>query len=557
MRKYLEKRQEKYYKNSRFHLVADITFLSLIVLLMVAFFIIRSWQPHQPIEFSLQASGGQITSGSATTFELSYATHKKMTRNALAVRFPDNFTLTGVEPAENFNKGTNTIYLPDLEKGASGKIKISGIVLGAVDSEQVLALNFNCQECGSGVLASTFYKIEQSALKLDLTLPEYVYQGVEFKAHATLKNTGDQDLENIKLHLNENWEFSGQKEVTIAKVNRGETKEIDFTAVTRASKDKDNFIMSASLTVGQENLKQLDVSREVGIKVPNFKFIMTPDKNAIAGNDNVVYEINYQNRENVPLSNIKLNILTDNSNFRIDKVALVNADKNIRLSNNTLAILSDLQPEASGRIKIKVYYSRLRTGPNQQIALILGLEYGIDSQTLHYTVSAPAIKVLSNLKILSGAYYYSSQGDQLGVGPLPPVVDMATNYWIFWEVINSGNDLNNIQISADLSPDVVWIDNKTLLAGELQHGEIGGRVVWTINEVPKDAGDNRYRVGFEIGVIPTTADVGKVLELVKNIRYSAHDKYGDQVISGSLKNLNTNLEADILGGGKGEVLPNK
>jgi hypothetical protein len=554
MRKYLKKRQEKYYKNSRFHLVADITFLSIIILLMATFFIIRHWQPQQPIEFSLKALDSQITSGSAATFELSYSSHKSMTKNVLAIEFPDNFMLTSVEPAESFNKEANTIYLPDLEKGANGKIKISGIVLGEIGSEQALALTFNCQECGPGVLTSVFYKIEASALSLNLNLPEYVYQGVEFKAHASLRNDGARDLENIKLRLNDNWELSGQKEIVVDKIASGETKEIDFAAITRVSKDKENFVMSAFLNIAQIDLKQLDLSREVGIKIPNFKFIITSDKNTIASNDSVIYEINYQNRETTPLSNIKLSIGTDNNNFKINKITLIEAGKNVQLTNNVLTLAGELEPEASGRIKVKVDYSRLKAEVNQEVALILGLDYGINSQTLHYEVSAPAVKTLTSLKVRSGAYYYSSQGDQLGVGPLPPVVDMATNYWVFWEITNLGNDLDNVQISADLSPDVVWIDNKTLLAGELQHGEIGGRVIWTVETIPSNTGDDRYRAGFEIGIIPTTDQVGKVLELVKNIRYSAHDKFGDQVISGSLKNLNTNLEADILGSGKGEVL---
>ena len=69
------------------------------------------------------------------------------------------------------------------------------------------------------------------------------------------------------------------------------------------------------------------------------------------------------------------------------------------------------------------------------------------------------------LNVRSAGYYYSPQGDQLGIGPLPPMVDIQTNYWIFWQIGNFNSDLENFTLTAQLPENIVWTGKKSLLAG--------------------------------------------------------------------------------------------
>ncbi len=156
------------------------------------------------------------------------------------------------------------------------------------------------------------------------------------------------------------------------------------------------------------------------------------------------------------------------------------------------------------------------------------------------------------LALKSAGYYYSVQGDQLGIGPLPPMVDVQTNYWIFWEIEDFNNNLESFSISAQIPENVVWTNNKTVLAGKLSFGQIGQRVVWSIDQIEKGAGV--YRVGFEIGLIPTQADLGQILNLLTDVEYQAKDEFGQEV-SGQLNNITTDLIFDELASGKGEVVP--
>lgn len=154
------------------------------------------------------------------------------------------------------------------------------------------------------------------------------------------------------------------------------------------------------------------------------------------------------------------------------------------------------------------------------------------------------------LEIESGGYYYSSQGDQLGVGPLPPEADTQTNYWVFWE-INAAKGVRDVKVIAQLPEKVVWTNKQTVTAGRLQFGEVGRRVVWSNDEIDLKS---PCKVGFEIGLIPEEKNVGEIMDLLTSIEYQAINKYTGERISGTLNKITTDLKFDDLASGKGEVV---
>ena len=156
------------------------------------------------------------------------------------------------------------------------------------------------------------------------------------------------------------------------------------------------------------------------------------------------------------------------------------------------------------------------------------------------------------LSVKAMGQYYSPQGDQLGVGPLPPVVDIPTNVWIFFEIESFNGSLEKFSVVAQLPENVIWTDKKNVLAGKLSFGQIGKRVVWEVDLV--DQKDKVYKAGFEVSLIPTQSDLGKVLDLVTNVEFSAVEQSCQSEINGSLDNITTDLISDILASGKGTVI---
>ena len=554
MRKYLKARHEKYYKNSKFHLVADIAFVVIIIALFIAFILISGWKPKSNITLSAKALGEPVKSGNLESFELSYHAGKATTNNSLAVKLPDNFILNSVEPSESFDGSANTFYLNDLEKGSNGKIKITGLVLGELGAKSDFGFTFNCAECFGGVLQSLPYEIKSSVLTVSANLPENVYRGVEFNGAIKVKNNGPRELSDVKIKINDSWQVKGGNELSLDKIGSGEEQTINFSALTGSDQNSLPFSPDYYLNINNELLRQGSFSQDLNIKSPSFKVFIDADKKVTDINEDVVYTISYQNQADVDLINVKFDLVSGNSNFKISNWSLVSSEPKMEEQNNSLVLSGTLSPDQSGKFSVKVRYMAVKAVANQEVYFNLNSNYSLSGQSLRYSLASPKTKAISQFKLKSGAYYYSSQGDQLGVGPIPPQVGLATNYWIFWEVASGGNDLENLAVSADVSDDAVWLDNKSLLAGTLRHAEVGGRVVWEVLELVAQATPGQYKVGFSLGVIPEAKDLGKTLLLLQNIKYTAFDKFTGQEISGSLKNLSTSLEADILSSGKGTVI---
>ncbi len=554
MRKYLKARHEKYYKNSKFHLVADISFVSIIILLFVAYLLISFWRPRMNITLEAKALSDQVKSGNIESFELSYHANKAITDNSLAVKLPDNFVLTSAEPAGIFDETANTFYLNDLEKGSNGKIKLTGLVLGEVGTKSDFGFTFNCAECFGGVIQSLPYEIKGSVLDVSADIPNDVYRGVEFSGAVKVKNNGPKELTNLKVKINDSWQVKGGNELALDKIASGEEKTITFLASIKSDKGTEAFSFDYYINASNQSLKQGSVSHDLNIKTPNFKVFIEADKKTISINDDVIYTVNYQNQEEVQLTNVKFNLASGNSNFKISNWSLVEPNDQVKNQGGSLMLNGALDPEKGGKFSVKVRYAKARAATDQEVYLDVNNSYDLNGQSLNYNSASSKTKLISQLKVKSGAYYYSSQGDQLGVGPLPPQVGMATNYWIFWELENSGNELENLTVSADVPDSAVWMDNKSLLAGTLRHAEVGGRVIWEVPTVSAQTEKGQYKAGFSLGVIPSTEDIGKTLSLLKNVKYSAFDKFTGQEVSGTLKNLSTSLDADILSSGKGEVI---
>ena len=554
MFKYLKLRHEKHYKNSKFHLIADITFILIIISLFAAFVSISHWKPKMNIVFQSKALSEQIKSGNLESFELSYWANEASTENSLAVKLPDNFILDSVEPSENFDRSINTFYLNGLRKGSNGKIKITGLVLGEIGDKSDFEFTFDCAEYSNSIIQSLPYEIKGSVLDVSVDLPENIYRGVEFNGTVKIKNNGQRELSGVKVKINDSWQVKDDNEFILDKIGSGEEKIVNFSAVTRSDKNNEILSFDYYLNVANKFLKQGVLSQNLNIKNSNFKVFIEADKKIINANDEVIYTVSYQNQEDAPLSSIKFNLFSGNANFKIDNWLLVSTNSPVKNQNGSLILSGILNPENGGQFIIKVKYSQTKAATNQEVYLGLNNNYNLNGQPLRYNLLSPKTKLISRLKLKSGAYYYSIEGDQLGVGPLPPQVGMVTNYWVIWKIENSGNDLENLVVSADVPESAVWVDNKSLLAGTLNYDNAGGRVIWGVPTVAAQTTDvEPYKAGFSLGVIPEEKDLGKTLLLLRNIKYTAFDKFTNQEISGSLKDLSTSLEFDILSSGKSEV----
>lgn len=552
----IKKRSEKYYKENIWHLIADIFLVLLITALILFLFLFNKTKNRDNISLNVKPSSEEIVTGSLITFELGYKSNIEASNSVVSVSLPENFILESVSPNNLFDATNNSFNLGNLDVNSNGKIKINGLIQGDINDHQTISFNFNCAQCGrNGFNNSYIYSIEKQAIDLLADVSKNLYLNAEFDGKLLIKNNSNNILENIKINFGNDIEIKKSDyliekgEMIIDNLAAQEEKTIDFIAIP---KKEGEIIVIPKINLNSFGKEFSLLGQEFSslVKSPSLSLSINSDKKNIVLGEKIKYSINYKNEGAESLKNIQINLISGNPNFSI---VSINSDnlKNSKINNNSLVIY-DLLPQESGSINLEVLFDQRQVNANQELFLKANLEYQIADQVIKYSLNSEKNKMISQVSALVGVYYYSPQGDQLGVGPLPPAIDMATNYWVFLEFNNSGNDLENFSLTAELPENVYFSDNKRVLDGSLIYGEIGKRLIWEIPEM--SGGTNKYRASFEITLIPEENNLGKVLNLLENIKFTVNDKFVGQELSGNLKNLDTNLESDKLSSGKGRVV---
>ncbi len=562
----LKKRHERHYKESIFHLVADIVLVVIILALVVALLLIKFWKPQPDVTLVSAHQNQIVTSGQTETFELAYSHEGEgvIQNCSLNVKLPNNFILESVAPSNLFDKNTHTFKIGDLTAGANGKVKITGIVYGNVGGKQTVFYTFNYYKDNReySVLNSLHYNIEDSALDLNIDVPNKVYQGVDFDGRLSLKNNSSKDMENVEVVFDkDDWNIQRAKcsldnnvkdnVITINKILAQKTADIYISANTSKGEGNYDFDIETYIKPENERLKQETRIQKMEVKVPNFQVSATTDFSAIKAYGTANFDIVYKNGEAEELKDIKLKILPMSSDYSIEKLVLADNSINTSLNGDTITINS-VKPGEEKSFSLAVSFSRNKATLNQVYGIIVESSYKFEGQNIKLRTNSQIVKVISDLKVNSRGFYYSSQGDQLGVGPIPPTVGIPTTYWVFWELNNFGNNLSGFTMSAELPSNIVWTNNTSLLAGKLRHAEIGGRVIWEIDSIRNSGGN--YKAGFEVELTPGDSDVNKVMTLLSNTSFKVYDNFAEQEITGTLKNIDTNLSDDNLTSGNGKVV---
>lgn len=154
------------------------------------------------------------------------------------------------------------------------------------------------------------------------------------------------------------------------------------------------------------------------------------------------------------------------------------------------------------------------------------------------------IKVNSDFRAMARAFY--TQGPFINNGPLPPRVDRETTYTIAWSLVNSSNDLRDVEVRGFLPPYTAWVDNISPEDEDISYNVNTGEVVWKASDLPAGTGFSRptREAFFQISFRPTVADIGQIPNLVARLSYRGFDTFTESSLTGSLRDLNTNLIAE-------------
>ncbi|MCF7820795.1 MAG: hypothetical protein K9M44_05025 [Candidatus Pacebacteria bacterium] len=551
----LRKRHERHYKNSRIHLIADIVMAGIIVILLITLLWLTFWKPANQINLSSQTKT-QVQSGALETFTLKYETRHRSEDISIAVKLPKNFQLVETFP-KSYNRETNTFDLSNLSAGSNGEIKIIGYVFGHIGSQQGLGFTFNCSNCGkNGVLNSLLYNIEESVLDLQVLAPDNFYNNLETVVKITLKNNSSKSLENIIIKPSQNWRLAGSDDIynnqlIISQLNPQESKDLNLNLIPLIAEGESELNLSLFLEKNNILYEQDNYRKSVLISNPKLKTFLN---NNSLGSDilkPIDFSLSYRNEENLPISNLNFKIRS-NPEFTLKSLKLKESNANIELVDNLIIIKNQTLKDQLQLINFSAEFEKKQNKINQALTLLAETSYVVGAQSINYETESQPLKLNSEIQAEATAYFYSPQGDQIGIGPMPPIAGLPTTYWIFLDVSNFGNQLTDISVSGELAENVFWEDKKSLTKGNLRYGANNKNFVWEVdNFKEEDSGSARFAVRLQA----QDNMIGETPILINNLNLSAYDTFAKKQINFSLPAINTDLSQDKLSQGQGEVQP--
>jgi len=287
---------------------------------------------------------------------------------------------------------------------------------------------------------------------------------------------------------------------------------------------------------------------ELDLNNPPLSISLESKNQIINLNDGLELKLVLKNGSTLPIQNIKTNFIITDKNFVIEKIENNKNINDLKINNNQIIINSlggSENRELTFVVRFKSKNNSIRT-----IKWQAQNEYTVQNNIIKDNINLVDVNLASELQVSARAYYNSSQGDQLGSGPIPPLVSLPTNYWIFFDVMSAG-DFKNLVFSGKLPIGVELTGMRSLLAGDFKYNSASRQIIWTVPEL-KNQSDS-YRVGFEIQFIPNETQVDKTPNIVTDIKYYAHDILINNENSGELSNINTNLDFDRINKGQGKV----
>ena len=137
---------------------------------------------------------------------------------------------------------------------------------------------------------------------------------------------------------------------------------------------------------------------------------------------------------------------------------------------------------------------------------------------------------------------------------MPPQVGKETVFTIHWLLTNPGNSLNNAKITATLPQGVSWKNVISVGAGQPQpsYNKNTSQVSWSLGTLPSGvgiAGTAGYELAFQVGLKPSSTQVGLPAPILNGVSLSGVDSFTQQNIVVNNYDLTTNSTIDQPGQG--------
>ncbi|MBI4709194.1 MAG: hypothetical protein HY764_03265 [Candidatus Portnoybacteria bacterium] len=531
---------------------------------------------------SLEVFGPErVASGEEVNYIVRYKNNTKTTLKNLKLTFIYPEGSLPVEAGQgNLGKvgerDASVVSLPDLSSGQEGQKEFRANIAGLKNDEKKAQANLEYQPANisssfenSAEFSSVIFSVP---LVLNFDLPERVVSGQEISVVLKYLNSSDISFSDVVLAVDYPQDFNFKYSLPnsdenssvwrFSEISPGEEGKIIINGVLSGIKDE---IKAFKARAG---IKREDVTIPVSEGFSSALISVSPlaietqvngsrDYLATAG-ETLNYKLTYENTVDVPINSTYIvfkfdSRLLDFNTLDIEKGFFNNLDSTITWNEASLPDLETIEPGQKKTVNFSVKVKQnLPISNFNDKNFVINTSAKIDSPIVPVSLKgiqltgqdSLATKLNSKLIISSKGYYYDSL--MPNSGPLPPAVGQQTTYTIYWRVINSPNDVEDVIVETYLPPYVRWLDKHEPDNGSVQYNQTTGKLTWTLGRMPANTGVLLpvKQLVFQIGLLPGSDQIGRAPELVQEAIITGKDLFTGASLKGVASSIATDLPDD-------------
>lgn len=502
----------------------------------------------------------RIKSGEHITYIITYTNNSdsKLKQAKLRMSLPKYFQITSSSPNM---KDNNTYLLNTIKKGGSGQVKLEGFYYGKPDSRDQLSAHLTYRQKHRDQREEKITKLltilQGSYLDLTVSSSQKIVQNKPTNIRLTLKNEGHHDFDQVFLPLDTDsysLSLAENKDNKYWRIDKLPANSRTSTTASIRLKNYQNHSQKIKFTplieLEGRKIPQQPTLHTLNILKPELKAdVSWSSQKPLTPGESRKLNITLANRGNSKLSNLEVT-LPVSEYISTQRLAQLNrgslqGDK-FTISDKNYDNLSQLSQTKSTQLTLTIPISYYLSSNKTNIKLSQPIQAFGQANTTDTRISAKTqtnpIKVSSRLSLKAHARYYTKQGDQLGLGPLPPKVGETTRYWIFVTLANTTNKIQDITFSADLPSYVSWVGKSSVNEGSnLEFRPDTNQVIWGHNNIAPHSEVGLY---WTVELTPTAGQINKTPTLVKDLSISARDNYTKQKLYDGIKEVDAKLEQD-------------
>ena len=503
----------------------------------------------------------------------------------LELNYPSGFIYKSatIEPNEKNNKW----LLGVLQAASVKEIRIKGVMIGKVDSTNVLFANlryqpenFNSEFKKESSISST---IKETGLAIDFIYSKTIFEGEQSNVDVQLRTTEKNYLKNFKISMEipDNIDVSGR----VAKASEGATvknemerpgtwfvsevspelKILPLQIKLKNKKDQKQSIKFNFEYIDEAGkplkFEEKSIDFDVLKNSVNLNTIINGSTNdqGINFGETLNYTITFANKGDSEVRDVVLMAVLEGD--VLDWTTLkkkLGKDKGnmITWTKEDIPELAVLEKNKEGSIDFSIKTTKPQEiKANADYLVRSYAQFGVAGSA---TSTGPdnrsniiVNKINSDLDLIEQVRYFDADNIPVGTGPNPPKAGETTSYKVFWEIKNSLHELGELVVVAKLPDNVMWWNKKASSVGTLDYNEATREITWNIGRLPSTVMSVKSEFGIQI--TPTEADKNRIMVLLPGSSFKAVDTITKAELSNTTKAQTTQLEADEIGRNDGLV----